>query len=230
MDSKPWEIVWDEEPVVAPTEEEDAELMANFAKWQSAPNQKVRVESWRKVDHFMRMVNDDQEAELEKDHLKEDEGVKLSTDREHVVYRLGKEELLTAGRGHQLDTPEEIANWKEGDIVSQAQVDKWFEEDFREVKEEVDEYFEGYNVPQAAKNIAINLRFNMSPSSFHGFTGFKEAVIAGDYKRAAEELRWTDPDNKAEGETDYYGQVQRRAPKMMKRLNKLAKEYPPSTN
>lgn len=65
-------------------------------------------------------------------------------------------------------------------------------------------------LPEDAKFVLDDLSYNLGATKLKKFQGLKKALIAGDYDRAAEELRYSNADTKKK-ETPYYKQTKSRA-------------------
>ena len=69
--------------------------------------------------------------------------------------------------------------------------------------------------------MTTNLAFNLGKTRLSKFKGYFRAVKAGDYKRAAAELQWRDPDDHGKGTTPYWDQVGYRGLRLAARLNNI---------
>ena len=167
--------------------------------------------------------------EKEVSHLKVHEGFKP------YAY-VDTEGYLTAGYGHKL-TKEEIAkipkNQRVPDekgnlqhiIYTKEQTDKWFDNDtakaIRNAKALV-----GENVPPEVFGILLNMSFNMGQAGVGKFAGMLKAIKDKDYKRAALEMEFTNPDKdiSEEGWTPWRTQVPTRAASLINRMSNTSKQ------
>ena len=160
------------------------------------------------------------------DQLKMHEGGKVP-----FVYPDG-DGNLTAGIGHKL-SKDELARWKEGDMISNAQAEKWFKADYALAKRQIATIFKD-TLTFEARDVLVSMVFNMglgyatkrTPEEL-GF-GYPGEVIPGkglksfggmlralkssppDYARAAEEMMWVNADTKT-ANTKWYNQTGNRA-------------------
>ena len=65
-------------------------------------------------------------------------------------------------------------------------------------------------IDEDARNVLDDLSYNIGATKLKKFDGFKKALISGDYDRAAEELKWVDPDKKNKL-TPYWTETKTRA-------------------
>ena len=134
--------------------------------------------------------------------IKEHEGLKLK------VYKDTKG-LLTVGYGHQIDadSPLDIRNLKEGDVISQERADQLFDMDFDEhlnAARQIPGFFKATKMQQAG---LIDLTFNMGPNWYKSFPNFVKAFDEGDYQEAAKQLEYADPINRPGVKSGYVKDV-----------------------
>ena len=95
-------------------------------------------------------------------------------------------------------------------------VENKFNQKYSQAKEDADIYMKANgisNAPQSIKDSVVEMAFNMGRGSLKdkkglmSFKGFAKAIRKGDYARAADELRYINPDVKEKGNTSYYNQV-----------------------
>jgi len=67
------------------------------------------------------------------------------------------------------------------------------------------------SIPEEAKGRITDISYNLGKGSLAKFEGFKEGIVSGDYPRAAEELRYTDPKAKVKVDTPYFTKTGDRA-------------------
>ena len=134
--------------------------------------------------------------------IKEHEGLKLK------VYKDTKG-LLTVGYGHQIDadSPLDIRNLKEGDVISQERADQLFDMDFDDhlnAARQIPGFFKATKMQQAG---LIDLTFNMGPNWYKSFPNFVKAFDEGDYQEAAKQLEYADPINRPGVKSGYVKDV-----------------------
>ena len=132
-----------------------------------------------------------------KDMVKEHEG--LRTD----VYKDSRG-FPTVGYGHLVDggSPKDIRDLEIGDTITEKRANQLFEIDFKHHKkaaQQIPGWSKGNKEQKAA---LIDLTFNMGPSWYKEFPKFSAALEAGNFEEAGKQLV----------DSDWYGQVGRRAP------------------
>ena len=106
--------------------------------------------------------------------------------------------FLTVGYGHKIDadSPEDIRKLKEGDLITRERAVQLFEFDFNDnlnAAQKIPGFFKATKKQQAA---LIDLTFNMGPNFLDNFPMMGEAIKEGDFKEAARQLEFADPDNR----------------------------------
>jgi len=95
-------------------------------------------------------------------------------------------------------------------------VNEKFNKKYSQAKKDANVYMEAngiLNSPQSIKDSIIEMAFNMGRGSLQekkglmSFKGFASAIREGDYERAANELRYIDPNASEKKHTPYYNQV-----------------------
>lgn len=126
---------------------------------------------------------------------------------EHISYTdsLG---YLTGGYGH-LMTDAEKQQYPEGTTIPDEVVDKWFQEDMKEAQQAVETL--APDVPEEIKNILTNMAFNLGQNRLSGFKKMLAAVKAGDYDKAADEMK----------DSKWYTQVGNRSKRLVERMRDL---------
>tara|TARA_Y100001938_G_C7886792_1_gene327826 strand:+ start:45 stop:623 length:579 start_codon:yes stop_codon:yes gene_type:complete len=127
-----------------------------------------------------------------------------------------KEDIFTVGYGTRI-TDKEYNNYIKLDKEQKINfVENKFNQKYSQAKEDANVYMEANgitNIPQNVKNVIVEMAYNMGRGSVKdkkglmSFKGFAKAIRKGDYERAADELRFINPDVPEEGETRYYNQV-----------------------
>ena len=127
-----------------------------------------------------------------------------------------KENVYTVGYGTQITDREYNDYIKLNEEQKINFVNKKFIEKYEQAKTDADTYMQSYgitNAPQNVKNVIVEMAYNMGRGSakdkkgLMSFKGFASAIKEGDYERAANELRYIDPNVPEKGETNYYKQV-----------------------
>ena len=117
--------------------------------------------------------------------------------------------FLTIGYGHKIDddSPEEIRKLKEGDLITRERAVQLFEFDFNDnlnAAQKIPGFFKATKKQQAA---LIDLTFNMGPNFLDNFPMMGEAIKEGDFKEAARQLEFADPDNRPGVKSGYVQDV-----------------------
>tara|TARA_R110001632_G_scaffold46193_3_gene117423 strand:- start:801 stop:1241 length:441 start_codon:yes stop_codon:yes gene_type:complete len=121
-------------------------------------------------------------SETLKNQIKEDlqrhEGKVMS------IY-LDTEELKTGGIGHLVQQDQ----WEVGDELSDAQVDEWFEEDFKEATTDACALFLNFEShPDNVQRVCVNMAFNLGRSRLAKFKKMIGYVNEGSYAKASNEM------------------------------------------
>jgi GH24 family phage-related lysozyme (muramidase) len=150
-------------------------------------------------------------AELQ---LRTDEGVRLNKKGQHVVYEDSKG-YLTAGIGHKI-TQAQLASgrYKEGMVVPQEQVDKWFEEDLKTANEDVDILYKGMNVQGVKRDVLVNMAFNMGRTKLAEFDSMEDFIRVGDNAGMRYEME----------NSIWWGQVKDRSKRLGKQIEDIPEE------
>ena len=177
-------------------------------------------------DSLLNLKNSDT-ALMEK--IKENEGFVLQPYRLSYTDRQGntiQEDFFTGGYGTRLTDDEysfidsRVNMGSATGIGSEEQIkalyDKKFMKSFTKAKEDAQVYMKSYgieNSPKEVKDVIVEMAYNMgagsvkNKSGLMSFKGFASAIREGDYERAAQELKFIDPNVPEKGETTYYNQI-----------------------
>ena len=115
----------------------------------------------------------------------------------------------TVGYGHLVasDSPADIRNLTFGDTITAERAESLFDEDY-EFHKQAAMQIPGWGNANARQRAAlIDLTFNMGPSWHLGFPSMVKAMEANDWKEAARNLKYSDPDNKPGELSPWMGQV-----------------------
>ena len=117
--------------------------------------------------------------------------------------------LLHVGYGHKIDadSPEDIRKLKEGDLITRERAVQLFEFDFNDnlnAAQKIPGFFKATKKQQAA---LIDLTFNLGPNFLDNFPMMGEAIKEGDFKEAARQLEFADPDNRPGVKSGYVQDV-----------------------
>ena len=127
-----------------------------------------------------------------------------------------KENTYTVGYGTQISNDEYNNYMSLNEQDKKTFVENKFNQKYSQAKEDADIYMKANgisNAPQSIKDSVVEMAFNMGRGSLKdkkglmSFKGFAKAIRKGDYARAADELRYINPDVKEKGNTSYYNQV-----------------------
>jgi GH24 family phage-related lysozyme (muramidase) len=127
-----------------------------------------------------------------------------------------KENVYTVGYGTQITDKEYNDYIKLNEEQKINFVNKKFTEKYEQAKIDANTYMQSYgitNAPQNVKNVIVEMAYNMGRGSaknkkgLMSFKGFASAIKKGDFERAANELRYIDPNVPEKGETNYYKQI-----------------------
>ena len=137
-----------------------------------------------------------------KEMIKRHEGLSLR------AYRDTKG-LLHVGYGHKIDadSPEDIRKLKEGDLITRERAVQLFEFDFNDnlnAAQKIPGFFKGTKKQQAA---LIDLTFNLGPNFLDNFPMMGRAIEGGNFKEAARQLQFADPDNRPGVKSGYVQDV-----------------------
>ena len=157
-----------------------------------------------------------------KSMIKEHEGLSLTK-------YLDTEGNPTIGYGHLItaDDPDLMA-LPLGGKISKARADKLFNRDFNEHLNAAREIPGFYNASKKQQAALIDLTFNMGPNWYEGFPSFTKAFEAGDYKEAARQLEFADPNNRPGVKSNWANQVgpRRSAPILNLIQDKGVEDFP----
>ena len=129
-----------------------------------------------------------------------------------------KEDAYTVGYGTQISNDEYNSYMSLNEQDKKTFVENKFNQKYSEAQEDADIYMKANgisNAPQSIKDSVVEMAFNMGRGSLKdkkglmSFKGFAKAIRKGDYVRAADELRYINPDIKGveNNTTPYYNQV-----------------------
>ncbi len=161
--------------------------------------------------------------------IKENEGFVLQPYRLSYTDRQGntiQEDFFTGGYGTRLTDEEysfiesRVSMGNTSSIGGTEQVkalyDEKFMKSFIKAKEDAQVYMKSYGIegsPKEIKDVIVEMAYNMGAGSLKNksglmsFKGFASAIREGDYERAAQELKFVDPNVPEKGETAYYNQI-----------------------
>ena len=140
-----------------------------------------------------------------KETLKVDEGVVYEIYNDHLGYP-------TFGIGHLVLESDPEHGAEVGTPVSEDRVDECFEKDVETVIEDCKKLHDGWDgYPEEVKQIVANMMFNMGRTRLSKFKNHNKALVAGDWKEAANEGR----------DSRWYRQVTNRAERLMSRLEEV---------
>ena len=132
-------------------------------------------------------------------HLKDREGFRTD------VYK-DTEGNLTAGMGHLL--PQDTS-YKVGDQIGMDQLNQWATDDstsaYNNAQSQAEEYGQANN-PEFVQALG-SLNFQLGPGWQKKFPGVNKALMAGDYERAAQEMKYINPDNPDAGTSKFFNQT-----------------------
>ena len=138
-----------------------------------------------------------------------DEGSRQDAKGRHRSY-VDTKGYLTGGIGH-LMTKEEQAKYPKGTVIPDSVVEKWFQEDMAKHSKEAEQWLKGIDVPEEVQNIVTNMMFNMGMTRMNGFKKFKEALEAGDWEKAADEME----------DSKWYTDVGNRSKRLIARMRRV---------
>ena len=122
------------------------------------------------------------------------------------------EGYYTSGTGH-LMSGEERAKYGLGDKGDPNQefkhltvddADETYMKDYGVAQADAERFFgdKWSSMPQSARDVASDISFNLGANKLQKFPGFRDALASGDYKLAANQLRYKNP-LAVEGDEDY---------------------------
>lgn len=168
------------------------------------------------------------------DFIRNNEGVRTITQQEEV----GEEVIPTVGIGFNLnrEDADEIlrevglndreinAVRKSAKALTPAQIEQIFQINLQQTQEEAKNIFPEFEtLPDDVRKVVIDMIFNLGSTRFQEFNGFIEAVKAGDFERAADEIEFVDPNDKDNSElTPFFSQTGRRARRLQELLRRNA--------
>jgi GH24 family phage-related lysozyme (muramidase) len=125
--------------------------------------------------------------------ITEDEGGnKAKTYMDEVPQRNGTiKKVLTGGIGHKLTEAEQDL-YREGTEVPPEIRAAWFKSDMEKARTIADSLLPSGGSPELHR-ILVNMAFNLGDTGIREFTGMLGAINAGDFTRAALEMRYVEP-------------------------------------
>jgi len=95
-------------------------------------------------------------------------------------------------------------------VISKQTAQVWLRADIRKVMRGLDREFPWWRTMSTVRQLAlVDMTYNVGVAGLYGFKNFREALVNGDYDRAAHELQFT-----GERNTKYWNQVGYRAEKV----------------
>ena len=154
------------------------------------------------------------------EHLKLREGFKGH------VYK-DTEDKLTAGTGHLL-TPEELKDYKEGDIIDEKILSGWLTEDSSKAYSAALSQAKELGISnQEMINALAGVNFQLGTSWNKKFKGAWSAMEAGDFDLAAKEVMYKNPDELKYGppSTDRMSNWYQQTPTRVADFSRALKDY-----
>ena len=141
-----------------------------------------------------------------RDELERDEGYRTD------IY-LDTEENPTVGIGHRILRSDPEYGKPVGTKVTDERVEELFTQDVSTALENCNAVFPNFDtLPQEAQRIIANMMFNLGKKGFKSFKKLIAAVKDCNWSKAADEMV----------DSDWYGQVGDRAPRLVERMRDLA--------
>ena len=138
--------------------------------------------------------------------IKYDEGVVLGVYKDHLGYP-------TCGVGHLIKETDPEYGLPDGTSISESACDNYLKQDLQIAWDECKILYQPWfkDFPQEAKEILINMMFNLGRPRLTKFKNFNKAVMRKDWKNAAVEGR----------DSLWHRQVTKRAERLMVRLENI---------
>ena len=128
----------------------------------------------------------------------------------------------TGGIGHRL-VGDELEEFPLGEDVSDAQVEKWLDEDTQVVKDSISKYFLNWDdYPHIAQLAVANWIFQLGADAPLQWTRATAAIVVQDWNTAADEFKYADP--KVKRLSEWYRETPSRCHEQVERLRHAAKE------
>lgn len=145
--------------------------------------------------------------ERERNQIREDEG----TVYESYTDSRG---ILTGGVGRNLEDRGLADKYPKGTKIPEEVVEQWYKEDFGIARKDADQFVGDASVPDEVRAVLTNMALNMGITRLNKFTDMKAAMVAGDWKEMAKEMK----------KSDWFKQVPNRAGRLIKRVELLGSE------
>ena len=132
-----------------------------------------------------------------KEEIKEDEGVKLADNGNHLIYldHLG---YPTVGVGHLIKETDPEYGLEVGTQIEEERVNELFEQDLNTTIDECRKlYYDFDKLPEEVQRIIANMMFNMGRPRLSRFHKMKRAVENGEWEIASKEMadsKWHNQD------------------------------------
>lgn len=122
--------------------------------------------------------------------------------------------ILTGGVGRNLEDKGLADKYPKGTKIPKEVVEEWYKEDFAVARKDADQFVGDVSVPDEVRAVLTNMALNLGITRLNKFTDMKDAMVAGDWKKMAKEMK----------DSDWFEQVPNRAGRLIKRVELLGSE------
>lgn len=159
---------------------------------------------------------------VESETISRDEGVRKDKEGNHISYKDG--DVITAGRGHQLNK-EELKEFPIGTVVPNDTVKRWFKQDMEVADQTLTAKLEKLKVrvPDEVFSILLNMSFNLGAKGLDEFKNMWKAVEVSDWQEVSKQMLLNADGT---GKSKWLKQVGNRAVRLADRMASIGNSKP----